>query len=483
MARKMLVLAIALVFFLSAFAFVVPVAAAPATATEKAASPEAESINIPFEGYTSWAGREVTTVTFDVPAGYETPAEISGQYKEGHPENGCTPVDDPNDFEHRSCDQNQPNEEICIFLNGQQVSCTSDQSPLDDQWFHFGIWSANVTKGSNTLRIEHSGQDGSFGSTNFEGTLVVQPLSPPPQPPVCKFVADPDKGEAPLPVTFDGSGSSDPDGKIERWYWDYGDGNMGKGETVNHTYTEAGTFTATLEVTDDSGLTDKCSKTISVSEPPPLPKPPVCAFDAEPASGEAPLPVTFDGSGSSDPDGKIERWYWDYGDGNMGKGETVNHTYTEAGTFTATLEVTDDSGLTDKCSKTISVSEPPPPPPVPVEDNPLSPCNIFTTPGTVNTDDFTVTVLGSRPSCVLSLETNGGKYRMTFGRAISVKYYGEYDFKGKTVFTWQLTFDVSSLLPEHAGDFTKIRLMKDKSFLATGLTLPVRITRGVMNGG
>jgi len=392
MARKMLVLAIALVFFLSAFAFVVPVAAAPATATEKAASPEAESINIPFEGYTSWAGREVTTVTFDVPAGYETPAEISGQYKEGHPENGCTPVDDPNDFEHRSCDQNQPNEEICIFLNGQQVSCTSDQSPLDDQWFHFGIWSANVTKGSNTLRIEHSGQDGSFGSTNFEGTLVVQPLSPPPQPPVCKFVADPDKGEAPLPVTFDGSGSSDPDGKIERWYWDYGDGNMGKGETVNHTYTEAGTFTATLEVTDDSGLTDKCSKTISVSEPPP-------------------------------------------------------------------------------------------PPPVPVEDNPLSPCNIFTTPGTVNTDDFTVTVLGSRPSCVLSLETNGGKYRMTFGRAISVKYYGEYDFKGKTVFTWQLTFDVSSLLPEHAGDFTKIRLMKDKSFLATGLTLPVRITRGVMNGG
>ena len=95
--------------------------------------------------------------------------------------------------------------------------------------------------------------------------------------------------------TFDGSGSSDPDGTIASYSWSFGDGQSGAGATVNHTYA-TGTFSATLIVADSGGATGTALQTLTVVN-----APPVATFTST-CNG---LTCTFDGSGSSDPDGTI----------------------------------------------------------------------------------------------------------------------------------------------------------------------------------
>lgn len=69
-----------------------------------------------------------------------------------------------------------------------------------------------------------------------------------------------------LTCDFDGTLSSDSDGTIQSYDWDFGDGNTGTGSTVTHTYGAGGTFTVTLTVTDDGGATDSQSQDVAVSE-------------------------------------------------------------------------------------------------------------------------------------------------------------------------------------------------------------------------
>ena len=87
--------------------------------------------------------------------------------------------------------------------------------------------------------------------------------------------------------------------------------------------------------------------------------PPTCVINASPASGAAPLTVSFSTTGSTDPDGTIVSNSWYFGDGSpMGGGPNVEHTYTAAGTYSATLTLTDNDGATSSCSTTITVTAP-----------------------------------------------------------------------------------------------------------------------------
>jgi glucose/arabinose dehydrogenase len=92
------------------------------------------------------------------------------------------------------------------------------------------------------------------------------------QPPIAVATADPTSGNAPLTVAFDGSASSDPDGDTLTYAWDLdGDGAFDDAATAtaNYTYTQAGTTTATLRVTDPSGASGTSSVTISAGNTPP----------------------------------------------------------------------------------------------------------------------------------------------------------------------------------------------------------------------
>ena len=86
-------------------------------------------------------------------------------------------------------------------------------------------------------------------------------------------------------------------------------------------------------------------------------QPPVSILNAVPTSGEAPLRVRFDASLSSDDLG-IVTYTWSFGDGRTGEGDTLSHTYTQPGIYTAQLTVTDAEGLFDTQTTQITVVEP-----------------------------------------------------------------------------------------------------------------------------
>ncbi len=174
-------------------------------------------------------------------------------------------------------------------------------------------------------------------------------------PPVCD-AAGPYTGDANQPVTFNGSGSSDPDGTIATWDWNFGDGASGSGEFPDHTYGAAGTYTVTLTVTDNDAMTASCSTTATIN--PGQLDPPECNADG-PYSGNVGSPVSFDGSGSSDPDGFVAGFSWNFGDGETGSGGLVQHTYTGAGTYTVTLTVTDNDDQMASCTSTATINGPP----------------------------------------------------------------------------------------------------------------------------
>jgi PKD repeat protein len=148
-------------------------------------------------------------------------------------------------------------------------------------------------------------------------------------------------GTAGIAVDFDGSGSSDPDGTIDSYDWDFGDGNTSVGVSPSHTYDLPGDYTVTLTVTDNDGAKDTDSTTAVIVTAPEVP----VADPGGPYTGLVGFELTFDGSGSFDPDGGgITAYDWDFGDGNVGTGATPTHTYNAAGTYTVTLTVVDDEG-------------------------------------------------------------------------------------------------------------------------------------------
>jgi len=173
--------------------------------------------------------------------------------------------------------------------------------------------------------------------------------------PTAMVTATPTAGPAPLLVAFDASGSTDS-GSIVSYRWSFGDGSVGTGVTTSHTYTMEGSFTAVVTVTDNYGATDTASIGITVSAP--LNDSPTAAFTATPTTGSQPLTVQFNAGASSDPDGTIASYVWDFGDGGSATGVTTTHTYTSAGVYVVLLTVTDNEGATDTTDQTITVTAP-----------------------------------------------------------------------------------------------------------------------------
>lgn len=147
--------------------------------------------------------------------------------------------------------------------------------------------------------------------------------------------------------SFDASGSSDPDGSISSYAWEFGDGTTGSGVKPSHKYGQNGTYTVKLTVTDNSGKTATTSRRAVAG-----PQPPRAAFSAMCRQDVC----SFDGSGSTDPNNDIVSYAWDFGDGKTATGVKTDHTYSTrefAVTFTAKLTVTDSFDQKSTVSKQI----------------------------------------------------------------------------------------------------------------------------------
>ncbi|CAA0100825.1 Alpha-L-arabinofuranosidase C [Halioglobus japonicus] len=372
------------------------------------------------------------------------------------------------------------------------VTITNDSNQAIDSWevlLHFsddtqitGMWNANLSGNS-----PYSARSKSYNSTiapnssttfgfNSQKSVLNAPATRPELAGICSgsantapnasASADPQRGEIPLQVDFDASGSSDPEHDTLSYVWDFGDGSSSTEVAPSHTYTQAGNYTATLTVNDGElssdtrdllitalsvepagvdcevtihyewntgfttgvrlintsnvGITDWSvtldysgassiatiwnaklsgngpytasnhsnnatiapnssvvflfnSRKAATGSPASIPtlgglctgsntnNAPIAHVSATPLEGTAPLSVDFTGVNSSDPDGDRLVYAWSFGDGETATGESVSHTYSKAGVYSATLKVTDPGYASDSTSIDITVNQAAPP--------------------------------------------------------------------------------------------------------------------------
>ena len=193
-----------------------------------------------------------------------------------------------------------------------------------------------------TLKVE----DRSGGNSTFIKEVVVKNL-----PPVATFKYTPENPHSFILIELNASGSKDDDGYIVNYTWDMGDGTIKHGSFITHKYSRPGHYTVKLTVIDNEGNESVFEETIIVDN-----RPPEANFIVNPESPKVGEEINFTDL-SSDLDGNVVEWRWDFGDGNIAYTEDASHSYDKAGEYKVTLYVKDDKGAKSNYTLTINVKE------------------------------------------------------------------------------------------------------------------------------
>ncbi len=183
-------------------------------------------------------------------------------------------------------------------------------------------------------------------SGSGQAEIICQELN---DPPMANFTYSPSDPSTQDEIQFTDT-SIDPDGTIISWSWDFGDGNTSTIQHPTHQYADNGTYTVTLNVTDDDGTTNETYLGITVAN-----VPPVVNFTYAPENPTTNDTIIFTDT-STDADGTIISWLWGFGDNTTSLEQNPIHQYADNGTYTVTLNVTDDDGDTNETSQHIVVS-------------------------------------------------------------------------------------------------------------------------------
>jgi PKD repeat protein len=164
-------------------------------------------------------------------------------------------------------------------------------------------------------------------------------------------------------VKFDASASYDPDGRVDKFVWDFGDGNITEttSRKVDHEYWRRGYYAVNLTVVDNDGMNASITKYVSVGYSP------KAQFYTSPVGYpiEAILPgqiVTFNASICTHPENfNITRYIWDFGDGNITEttDPVIVHSYAKRGVYHIKVTAMDIDGLPGSAVREIQVGIPP----------------------------------------------------------------------------------------------------------------------------
>ena len=203
--------------------------------------------------------------------------------------------------------------------------------------------------GQRTLQASYSGAPGLLRSSDAEGHQVGA-ATPENRAPHADFNSHCNG----LTCDFV-DGSSDPDGRVVAWSWNFGDGSAPvTQQNPTHTFLTGGRYEVALTATDDDGASHTTTKNVDVRAPPP-PPPENQAPSADFSADCADLSCRFDNR-STDPDGKIASRAWTFGDGATSSEDNPRHDYAAANAYSVTLTVTDDDGASATVTKPVSVT-------------------------------------------------------------------------------------------------------------------------------
>ncbi|MEN6609749.1 MAG: PKD domain-containing protein [Methanoregulaceae archaeon] len=254
-----------------------------------------------------------------------------------------------------------------------QFNDTSSNYPTSWYWEFGDGYSSYVqnpvhtytTAGTYTVTFECLNSEGSDSTEEDDYITVIASSGP-----SASFSASKTSGTAPLTIQFTDTSSGDP----TSWYWTFGDGSTSTSENPSHTYTEAGSYTVKLLVTNSAGsdtvsqsnfVVAAASATTTAANTATIP---VASFSADVTSGTNPLTVQFTDTSSNSP----AYWYWSFGDGTHSSSQNPSHTFSEAGTYSITMKATNTGG-SNSVTRTnyITVTQPTAVPTT--QESPLSP--------------------------------------------------------------------------------------------------------------
>ena len=122
------------------------------------------------------------------------------------------------------------------------------------------LGTGNWTNATYWFTTQSQSGSGSPGGGGTPPAPIVQNVAP------TADAGGPYTGVVNTAITFNGSSSSDSDGTIESYSWDFGDDSSGSGETTTHAYSIAGNYTVTLTVEDDDGATDSDTASVKITD-------------------------------------------------------------------------------------------------------------------------------------------------------------------------------------------------------------------------
>lgn len=236
-----------------------------------------------------------------------------------------------------------------LTLTFTDQSTDSDGSILQWNW-EFGNGATSTdrnpihtysTQGTYSVTLTVTDDDGANGSVSKNITLDDSGGN---NPPVANFTYSINE----LIISFTDQ-SSDSGGTIIAWNWDFGDGQTSPVKNPLHIYSDPGTYMVTLTVTDNDLETNSFSQEIVLNEA--SNEPPIGSFTHTVSD----LTVSFTDQ-SIDPDGTIIAWNWNFGNGQTSSIKNPIHIYTVDGTYTVMLTVTDNDGANHSVSQQITVN-------------------------------------------------------------------------------------------------------------------------------
>jgi len=210
--------------------------------------------------------------------------------------------------------------------------------------------SFNITNNSEAIYYYRvKGYNAEHGWGDFSMLESINISGPVNIPPIADFTYSPINPTTNDLIQFTDL-STDSDGSIVSWYWNFGDGNTSSVKNTFHSFQVKGLYSVSLLVTDDDGGSDTKIVDIFVNN-----FGPNAAFSFLPSNPLKDEVVYFTDMSFDNSGGSISSWYWDFGDGNTSTLQNPTYSYSYNGSYWVNLTVSNGTGVLDSVSKMVYV--------------------------------------------------------------------------------------------------------------------------------